>query len=120
MAEEAKKEEPGAPPIARIINPQGRSKSVPLQFPVEFDGKVWDAIEVRRCTGTEIRAYFDKMGEGGQFSLPPVVQCPMEVWAALDADDQFTVDETAQAFMPRRLKAAVKFLSETGENTSDK
>lgn len=120
MAEEATKEEPGAPPVARIINPQGRSKSVPLQFPVEFDGKVWDAIEVRRCTGAEIKAYFERMGEGGAFALPPVVQCPMEVWDALDADDQFVVDEAAQAFMPRRLKAAVELLSAVGEKSSAK
>lgn len=120
MTDNTKPEAAKKPPVARILNPEGRSKQVPLQFPVEFDGTVWSAIEVRRCTGGEIKAYFDQMGAGGDFVLPPVIQCPMEVWEALDADDQFVVDEEAQAFMPRRLKAAVELLSGTGVNTSDK
>lgn len=120
MTDSTKPEEAKEPPVARIVNPEGRSKLVALQFPVEFDGKVWSAIEVRRCTGAEIKTYFEQMGSGGDFVLPPVIQCPMEVWEALDADDQFFVDEEAQAFMPRRLKAAVELLSGTGGNTSDK
>ncbi len=111
---------PKEPPVARIVNPAGRSKLVPLQFPVEFDGKVWDSIEIRRCTGGEMRDYFEAMAEAGCFVMPPVIQCPIEVWEAMDADDQYIVDEEAQAFMPRRLKAAVELLSGTGANTSDK
>lgn len=120
MADEASKEVTTAPPVARIVNMEGRSKEVPLQYPVEFDGKIWDSIEVRRCTGAEIKSYFEQMTSGEAFTLPPVIQCPIAVWEALDADDQFAVDEVAQAFMPRRLKAAVELLSGTGENTSAK
>lgn len=117
MTDDAKK---NGPQVARIVNPEGRSKIIPLRFPVEFDGKVWEGIEVRRCTGSEITAYFDEMSPDKGFVLPPVIQCPMEVWNVLDADDQADVDEAAQAFMPRRLKAAVELLSGTGANTSDK
>jgi len=120
MTDDTKPEEAKEPPVARIVNPEGRSKLVPLQFPVEFDGTVWSAIEVRRCTGAEIKADFERMGEGGEFVLPHVLQCPMVVWWALHDDDQLLVDEESRAFMPRRLKAAVEFLSETGANTSDK
>lgn len=111
---------PKEPPVARIVNPAGRSKVVPLQFPIEFDGKIWDSIEIRRCTGKEVQDYFEAMGNSAEFVLPPVVQCPLAVWHAMDADDQYLVDEEAQAFMPRRLKAAVELLSGTGANTSDK
>lgn len=108
------------PPVARIKNPEGRSKRVPLVYPVEFDGVDWVDIEIRRCTGAEITAYVNSMATGGEFVLPPVIQCPIEVWNGMDADDQFMVDEAAQAFMPRRLKAAVELLSGTGANTSGK
>lgn len=108
------------PPVARIVNPEGRSKTIPLQFPVEFDGKMWDSVEIRRVTGGEMRDYFDRLTSGEAFALPPVIQCPLQVWDALDADDQLAVDEAAQAFMPRRLKAAVELLSGTGASMSDK
>ncbi|KQW30744.1 hypothetical protein ASE36_00115 [Rhizobium sp. Root274] len=108
------------PPVARIVNPAGRSTVVPLQFPVEFDGKHWESVEIRRCTGKEVQDYLEGMGTAAEFVLPPVIQCPLAVWHAMDADDQYTVDEAAQAFMPRRLKAAVELLSGTGANTSDK
>lgn len=111
---------PVEPPVARIVNPEGRSKTIPLVFPVEFDGKVWDNIEIRRCTGAEMKVYFEALASGKAFALPPVITCPMEVWDAMDADDQYTVDQEAQAFMPRRLKAAVELLSATGANTSDR
>lgn len=112
---------PKEPPVARIVNPAGRSKMVPLQFPVEFDGKIWDSVEIRRCTGTEIKKYMEQMANREEtFTLPPVVICPVAVWEAMDADDQLTIDEESQAFMPRRLKAAVELLSEIGVNTSGK
>ncbi len=107
-------------PVARIVNLEGRSKTVPLEYPVEFAGAVWDSIEIRRCTGQEIADYFNRMSQSATFVMPPVIQCPVEVWQALDADDQDTIDEAAQAFMPRRLKAAVELLSETGANMSGK
>jgi len=118
MADEVKAE--AGPPVARFVNMEGRSKRIPLQYPFELDGVLWEEVEIRRCTGSEITAYVNDMVAGGDFVLPPVIQCPIEVWNAMDADDQFTVDEAAKAFMPRRLKAAVELLSGTGANTSGK
>ena len=120
--EETEQDDSGAlpePPIARIVGGKPREQLVPIEYPVEFDGKVWDAIPIRRITGKELSTYFEKIAEGGDFSLPPVVACPVEVWEAMDADDQQAVDAVATAFMPRRLKAAVELLGNLGEKSSD-
>ncbi len=122
MADGNKKSEP--PKEARFINPEGRSKVVPLAYPVEVDVLVdgemqqqtWTEITVSRVTGKQVQEYIKKLADGENV-LPPVLHCPPEVWDALDDDDQFTVDEEAKAFMPRRLKVAAEYLSKDGEST---
>ena len=117
MADEKKTEAPEIP-VARIVSEKPREKLVPIDFPVEFDGIVYEAIKVRRISGKELQTYFDGLGVAGVFNIPPVVDCPMEVWDAMDADDQEKVDEIALAFMPRRLKAAAQLLEAPGEASS--
>lgn len=91
-------------PTARIISDKVREKSVPLEYPVEFNGTTYDAVKVRRVSGQQMAAFLDKVRSGIDFVLAPMVDCPAEVWDALDADDQFAIDEAAREFMPRRLK----------------
>lgn len=90
-------------PVAKFVNEEGRSRMIPLEYPVEFDGKLWTEIEIRRVTGGQMDAYM-KAVVAGENVLPPVIACPMPVWEAMDADDQFTVDQAAAPFMPKRLK----------------
>lgn len=119
MSDEVKKEEqPAAPPVAKIISPVDREKVVPLTYPVEFNGTVYSSITVRRVTGKEVKDYLDKIGVEA-FTLPPTIDCPFEVWEAMDADDQLVVDEAAMAFMPRRLKVAVEQILKSGALSSD-
>lgn len=115
--EEQKQEQP-APPVARIVSTDVREKIVPLAWPVEFDGKIWTEIKVRRVTGKEVAAYFDKMREGDAESVAPMIDCPQEVWDAMDDDDQVTVDEAARPFWPRRLVQALGLSRELGGDTS--
>lgn len=99
-------EQPAADPApaARIVTDRITSRIVPLEWPVEFDGKVYHQIRVHRVTGKEMRDFMEKIRAGADDLLPPMVDCPLEVWEALDADDQFAIDQAAAEFMPRRLK----------------
>jgi hypothetical protein len=78
---------------------------IPLEWPVDFDGKLWTEIEIRRVSGKEVRVYLDALRTSEGDILPPMIDCPIEVWNALDADDQQTIDEAAQGFTPKRLQA---------------
>lgn len=94
---------PAAAPMARIVTDKPMSKIVPLEWPVEFAGTVYYQIRVKRVTGGAVRACFDKL-RAGEAIMPPMIECPIEVWEALDADDQTTIDEAAAPFVPRKLK----------------
>lgn len=116
-------EQPAELPVARIVTTKEREKFVPLEYPVEFDGKLYEEIRIRRISGKELEDFFKAMDEG-RGNMPPVVDCPVEVWDQMDADDQKTVDEAAVDFFPQRLKAlraavmAASIRAAT-ENTSD-
>lgn len=115
MSEAAEKtvEQPEIP-VARITTTKERDRDVPLEYPVQFGDILYESIHIRRVTGQQIADFSNAMQEaaraGGELPIPPVIDCPVEVWNALDADDQAAVDEAAQAFMPRRLKAVAEQL----------
>lgn len=122
--EEQKEVQPVETPVAKIVSPKERDRYVDLEYPVEFDGKLYEQIHIRKVTGQQIADFAAAMQKAAQdataFPLPPVIDCPAEVWAAMDADDQANVDEAAQAFMPRRLKAVAEQLGlMIGDLTSD-
>ena len=96
-------------PAAKMVSMNGREKWVTLDYPVAFDGIIWEQIRVRRVTGEELNEYLKQAGQ--DFVLPPVVDCPIEVWNGMDADDQASVDEAAMEFMPKRLRAAAEALA---------
>jgi hypothetical protein len=114
----------GEPPVARIVSPKEREKMVPLEYPVEFDGKLYTEIRVHRVTGKEVETYMNLVRSGNSSAVAPMVDCPQEVWDAMDDDDQEAVDRAARPFFPRRLIAAYGLAEEMlstqdpGENTS--
>jgi len=97
-------DELSTPAEPRYTSEAPRSKFVSLEWPVEFDGKVYHQIRVGRVTGKQMRDFLQKLSDGSEDILPPMVECPIEVWNALDADDQQAVDEAAAEFMLKRLK----------------
>lgn len=103
-----------APISVKFVNEEGRSRLVLLEYPVDFDGKLYTWIKVRRVTGGEMDTYMKSL-QAGAVSLPPVIDCPIEVWDAMDADDQLAVDQAADEFMPRRLKALMKSAPAAGK-----
>lgn len=122
MAEEQNKPA-GEPPVARIVSPKEREKMVPLEYPVEFDGTLYTEIRVHRVTGKEVQAFMDRLKAGDDSAIAPMIDCPQQVWEAMDDDDQEAVDKAARPFWPRRLIAAYgiaeeMLTQEPGENTS--
>ena len=119
MAGPEENKAPAEMPVARIVSPKEREKLVPLEYPVEYDGVLYEEIRIRRVTAQQVADFFAELRKSESFVLPPMIDCPVEVWQALDDDDQMAVDDAAKAFTPRRLKAAVKLIQEAGVNTSD-
>jgi hypothetical protein len=92
---------------ARIAGGAPREKSVPLEWPVEFDGKTWTAVTIRRVTGKEVEDYMEALGRDER-PIPPMFGCPLEVYEAMDDDDRFALDEAVIPFLPRRLRVAAE------------
>ncbi|RWM29396.1 phage tail assembly protein [Mesorhizobium sp.] len=100
-------EEQTEPKTARVVGGAPRETMVPLEFPVEFDDKTWTEIKVRRVSGKEVEEYMEALGRGEQ-PMPPMFECPREVYDAMDDDDRLALDEAVIPFLPRRLKAAAE------------
>lgn len=100
--------EPAPAPIAKAIYGREHEKLVPLEWPVEYDGMTYTEIRVHRVTGKEMRDFMEELRSGDGAVMPPMIDCPQDVWDALDDDDQMAVDEAAAEFMPKRLKILQK------------
>ena len=94
---------PAAKKAAPVATLKGvRSKTIALEFPVEFDGVTYSEITVNRMTGKELAAW---LSDDAAF-YPPMFDCPHEVIDALDADDADTIKGAMNDFLPRKLQAA--------------
>lgn len=114
-------EQKPAPEPARLVAKKGkvRSKEVPLEWPVQYDGKVYDNLVVRRPFGSDFRrmADFDP-DKAEELQLASMLtEVPIEVIEALDADDYMELQEIVKDFLPRKLKDMAKQLSGTGQST---
>jgi len=99
---------PVTPPAARFVNPV--TKTVPLAYPVEFNGIVYTQIGLHRMTAREV-ADFAKSIESGGIVKPPCIDAPQEVLEALDDDDAFELDKAVADFLPRRFRATTEKLT---------
>lgn len=105
-------------PKATIVSATPRSIQVPLKYPVEFDGKVWDEVMVRRVSGKEVET-FVAATINGEAVVPPMIECPLEVFEAMDDDDRLVLEEAAVPFSPRRFALATSgSIQPNGEDTS--
>jgi len=113
-------EVPAVPPPAppRFVG-DNRSEVVSLDFPLEYDGKVYSTVTVRRMTGEEIRQFLDDLldNDGGRVRFP-MFDAPDAVMNALDPDDADKVDEVVERFLPRRLRPAARQSPASGATTS--
>lgn len=83
-----------------------RSEFVPLEWPVEFDGRVYRSIQIRRMSAGEVDAFVEEARANAGAARLPMFSCPHEVIDALDADDAARVNETVLRFLPRALQPA--------------
>lgn len=90
----------------RFVSEVGRSQVVKLEWPLEYEGKVWDQITVRRLTAREVDVAVEA-SRAGQDDTLPIFDAPTAVLDALDADDSQRLNEVAKSFFPRALKASM-------------
>lgn len=108
---------------ARIVSPKERSASVPLEWPIDFDGKTWDSVTIRRITGRELEAYVEAIAALPEDALSlksPMIDCPPEVYDALDADDRARLEAALLPFLPRSLRAAAELIRTEFASTPEK
>lgn len=95
---------------------EGRTKVVPLQWPIMVDGQKIDAITLRRLTGRDYKtlgALPTGADENGEL-LALMAGLPTSTFDALDADDFEEVSRQAKDFLPHGLRQAIEQASTTG------
>lgn len=109
-------EQPKLPEI-RFVGGKPRSETVPLDWPIEVDGRLIDSIVVCRMTAGEIAAYIEQVETAADRAAAMRIRFPMfraiggallpdAVIDALDDDDGERVQEVALRFLPRRFRVA--------------
>lgn len=102
-------EQPTAAP--QFVGAGERFRSIPLTWPVEWGGRTYREIGLKRLTAGEVAAFQDavaKLPNGVTASWP--IYCDAagdpissEVLDALDDDDKFEIDKAVRDFLPRRF-----------------
>jgi hypothetical protein len=80
-----------------------RTKTIPLEWPIAYDGELYTDVTIRRLTGAEVSAFFSQPEESRRL---PMFDCPADVLDALDADDSAAVSEAVMGFLPRSMRVA--------------
>ncbi len=113
---------------ARIVSDKPRHKTIPLEWPVEFDGKVYSEINIARLTVGQIAEFsksLETAAEDDTTMLPmyfdnEMKSVPKEVFEAMDADDKDAIDIEALSFLPQRFRGLTEpsTTSGTGDTTA--
>ena len=99
-----------APAAPKFAAGKLRSETVPLEWPIEYDGKTYATVTVSRPTIAELDEWRDRiagMKDAGQDVSKerlPMFDAPTPVLEALDPDDEDRVSEVAGRFLPRRFR----------------
>lgn len=93
-----------------------RTLVVPLDFPAEFDGVVYDKVTVRRPSAREVQAFFDSLGSGDAPKLD-IYDVPFDI-AELDDDDLRRLNKETEDFLPQSLRMVLAQFRELGAGTS--
>lgn len=109
-----------APAPARLVERPGkeRERRLELEYPVEYDGVLYETLTLKRLRGSDFSAMANMKGDEEEVALAVLMTgAPREVIKALDGDDFVELQEAVQAFLPRKLRMAAAQLSGTGPNT---
>lgn len=102
------------PAAPRFVGGPPRSRIVPLTWPVEYDGRVYNAITVHRLSAGDVGDVMRAIEEHGSKARLPMFDVPFEVIDALDADDADSVNAAVLDFLPRALRPADESQPATG------
>lgn len=95
------------PPAApSFVKAKDRFRTIDLTWPLEYDGKVYDRVTVRRMTGIDLIAFVEQPRDSAAPTLP-MFDVPQAVIDALDPDDAELVNKAVQDFLPRALRPVV-------------
>ena len=104
-----------APPVAKLIaKSKPLFRTIELEYPVDFDGTVYETITVRRMTGEEVRLFIEGIEVDRRL---PMFDVPSEVIGALDADDAEQINKAVMDFLPRALREDNEPSPNTGAST---
>jgi hypothetical protein len=107
----------GAEPVATFVSTKPRWRTVPLEWPIEYAGKVYNEITVHRMTTAQIGDFISAAEKGAKVMLPMFGDTPAAVIDALDPDDSEAVNEAVRSFLPRGMRAETEPQA-PGANTS--
>lgn len=96
-----------SPQAPQFVDGAKRLKVVPLQWPVEYEGKTWTEITVRRATAGEVANFYESLRSAAQGVKVhfPLYDAPAAVLDALDDDDWAEIEKVTADFLPRRFRA---------------
>lgn len=114
-----------AKPAARFADRSRTETVVPLEYPIEYDGKIWEAITVSSPTVAQIAAFSERvvqareLGQSTEGIRLPMFDAPDAVLDALHLDDEDVVSKAANRFLPRRFRDTPESTSASNDgNTS--
>lgn len=99
-----------APPAPAFVAGKSRSETVKLEWPLEYDGKIYEQITITRPTTADLEAWRNRLaqmraeGRDTDKERLPMFDAPGAVIDALDPDDDLAVSEVAERFLPRRFR----------------
>lgn len=98
-------EQPSARKVARLVPREGKifEKKIPLEFPIEFDGVLYEDVTIHRLHGKD----FQELSSGsitGVEMASLMAKVPIEVAEVMDAEDLYNVVEACKAFFPRQMR----------------
>ncbi len=120
---------PVAKPKARYLGSAPRSTVYRLVIPLEYDGKEYREVTIRRLTGEDFERYaaFTQQGASeNDAMLSLMTDTPIDVIHELDLEDRLEMTVAARPFMPRRFQMMFPEMpaletgaeAATGEDTS--
>lgn len=103
-----------AAPAPLFVGRAERSRAFPLEHPLEFEGRTYTEITVRRPNARQVGEFFEEYAAAITANPDALVYFPVFVDAAgapippavldaLDDDDRFPIMDAVPDFLPRRL-----------------